>query len=226
LISVLAAPAWADWLVTNDGHLVETRGEWRVEGDLILFELPGGGLVSMPADEVDLAASEAATAEAEEARIADSAQEPVDPGPSRYRITDADVGHVDDDEPVGGEPADEAPAADVALVVSDWEDETDPDDEGIRLTGTLTNESDDAHGNLRLLVRLYDDGLIASSSARLASRALPPGEATRFEVIFPGVFDYGEVQFETEGIGFVTAPPPEPAEDDDGFLDELEENET
>jgi hypothetical protein len=63
-------PAAADWLVTQLGDRIETRGAWRVEKKSVIFTLPNGTLSSLRVSDVDLAASEKATAAASEARPA------------------------------------------------------------------------------------------------------------------------------------------------------------
>ena len=49
--------ARADWLVFFAGGVRETRGSWEVRGQQIRFVSPSGTLMSIRADEVDLAAS-------------------------------------------------------------------------------------------------------------------------------------------------------------------------
>lgn len=207
----------ADWLVTLDGHRVETQGPWRVDGQSVLFELPTGSLMSLRLSEIDLDASREATERALQ-RVEESRQE-TPPAPRResvYRLTDADVGHVEDDAdsveeggPEDEEGADNATAGRRNLVVTEWSDDTDPEGDGVQLIGTLRNSSGDTSGNIRLVVRLYDvDGaFLASTDARLPTSALPPGETTSFEAEFPGVFVYSAVRFETESIDFRTATP-------------------
>ncbi len=56
-------PAGADWLVTRDGHEMQTRGVWRVKGKLIHFTALNGALSSLRLEEVNLEASRALTAE-------------------------------------------------------------------------------------------------------------------------------------------------------------------
>lgn len=53
----LGSSARADWLVTRDGHQIETRGAWEVRGAIVVFRLPDGTLSSLNLSQVDLAAS-------------------------------------------------------------------------------------------------------------------------------------------------------------------------
>jgi hypothetical protein len=72
LASVSAArPAFADWLVTRDGQLIETVGTWRIEGGQVVFEsrsIPVSGWISrsgtrftVSVDQIDLTRSVAET---------------------------------------------------------------------------------------------------------------------------------------------------------------------
>ena len=100
LTVALPQPATADWLVLKDGSRVETDGGWSQRGKLLVFTGTDGSLLSLRLDEVDLEASERATQEAVEA-----ASRPPDPPaprkPSVFRLTDADVSHVDDEAESG-----------------------------------------------------------------------------------------------------------------------------
>jgi hypothetical protein len=94
LAAAVPGPLSADVLVTRDGQRIETRGPWEVKGRMVVFTLPNGTLSSIRADEVDLAASREATAEAlapvEEPEPAEEKpREPV------LRLTTRDVGYGD-----------------------------------------------------------------------------------------------------------------------------------
>jgi AMIN domain len=64
-------PAFADWLVTRDGQLIETQGPWRIEGGQVVFAsraIPVTGWISrsgsqftVGVDQVDLARSASET---------------------------------------------------------------------------------------------------------------------------------------------------------------------
>ena len=45
--ALFVAPASADWLVTLDGDRIETQGPWSIQGKLVVFTSPGGGLSSL-----------------------------------------------------------------------------------------------------------------------------------------------------------------------------------
>ena len=59
---LVAVPASADWLVTLEGELIETRGAWTVEGDRVHYTDLGGEEQSLAAEDVDIEGSEETTA--------------------------------------------------------------------------------------------------------------------------------------------------------------------
>ena len=61
---VAALPASGDWLVSRDGERIETRGPWTVKRSSVVFTAANGALSSLRLADVDLEASEKATAEA------------------------------------------------------------------------------------------------------------------------------------------------------------------
>ncbi|MEM9594018.1 MAG: glutaredoxin family protein, partial [Acidobacteriota bacterium] len=77
-----AAPATADWLVTETGERIETAGPWQVRGRLVVFEDPSGALRSMRLSNLDMEASEIATRDAQ-APPADAAVEDGNDAPER-----------------------------------------------------------------------------------------------------------------------------------------------
>ena len=91
-ILLLAAswPAAADWLVTREGEQIQTRGPWRIEGQLVVFTLANGTLVSYPLVEVNLRASIAVPA-ADSRKSSTVTKNPRMPA---FVLTDNDVGHV------------------------------------------------------------------------------------------------------------------------------------
>ena len=64
LLLAAATPAAADWLVTRTGERIEIRGPWQLKSKLVVFTRVDGSLASLRVSEVDLKASERATAEA------------------------------------------------------------------------------------------------------------------------------------------------------------------
>lgn len=91
LLAAVALPAGADWLVLRTGERAETKGPWKVKGKLVVFTSPKGTLASLRLADVDLAASERATADAK--AQAEKPPEPPPPPPRRESVrtlTDAD----------------------------------------------------------------------------------------------------------------------------------------
>ncbi len=90
---LVAAAGHADWLVTRAGERIETEGGWEVKGRMVVFTQPTGTLASVRLSEIDLDASQAATADAAPApaRPAPAAPAPAADRPSRVITTD-DVG--------------------------------------------------------------------------------------------------------------------------------------
>lgn len=219
---LLGAPALADLLVTRDGSVIETRGPWKVQGRLVVFELPSGQLASMKLAEVDLDASRAAM---EKAAAAAAERPPAPAPPERTAVmvlTDADVRSAPPAADGEGEPAGEegqapaaAPGAD-RLVVSSWEDTSGPD--GIVITGELVNQSTAVATNIRLGILLYDrEGEeMDSVPATVTSQVLQPGQRARFRADLEGIFDFSALRFEAESLGLAVGSEEEPPPGDEG----------
>ena len=63
LTLTVSLPASAEWLITHDGHRIETDGPWKVKGRLVVYTDAKGTLSSIRLDEIDLEASETASQE-------------------------------------------------------------------------------------------------------------------------------------------------------------------
>lgn len=147
-----AAGAGADVLVLRDGSRIETQGKWEQKGRQLVFKTSTGTLSAIRASEVDLAASEKATAEATAPKTpevkAEAAKRPV------LVLTDKDVRKAEPAE--GAAPADGAPAGDPAAtaavaaapaatgkvaVVSSRIDPSEGADSAFTIAGTVRNDS-------------------------------------------------------------------------------------
>ncbi len=62
LAILCAQPAAADWLITLDGKLIETRGPWVIDGENLAYVDADGAEQILKVDDVDLEASEETTA--------------------------------------------------------------------------------------------------------------------------------------------------------------------
>lgn len=114
-----AGLAGADWLVTTDGDLIETRGAWRVEGSRVVFAAANGTLTAMRASSIDFPATEAYAAEL--ASPAEPAAPPV-PAEPVLVLTDRDLPRVRTAEPL--EPAEPGAAETEASPDADGSDST------------------------------------------------------------------------------------------------------
>ncbi len=92
VIGMLAVASHADWLVTQDGERIETKGGWQVKGRMVVFTRPEGTLSSLRLSEVDLDASREATIRAAEAASRPAASAPALPRRPARVITTDDVG--------------------------------------------------------------------------------------------------------------------------------------
>ncbi len=59
---IICLPAAADWLVTLEGQLIETRGRWTVDGRTLTYTDLEGVEHTLDLDEIDLEGSEETTA--------------------------------------------------------------------------------------------------------------------------------------------------------------------
>ncbi|HEV8577465.1 MAG TPA: FxLYD domain-containing protein [Thermoanaerobaculia bacterium] len=211
LIALLvAAPAAADWLVTHAGGRVETKGPWRVKGKLVVFNRTDGTLASLRVSEVDLEASRKATADAQAKAAAPAAPEA--PKKKLASLTDADFRK----QPPASSTAspaetEEKPAVQSGPVtVSSWRRADDLGGDGVKIEGTLHNNTDDLVVNAGVEVQLFNEAgeRVGTAVAVLSSPSLQPKGTVDFRASFPGVFTYAEVKFEPKGLPLDIAPAP------------------
>ncbi len=209
-----AAPAAADWLVTREGARVETQGPWRVKGKLVVFTGPDGSLASLRLADVDLPASEQATAQAKEERE----NPPPPPAPAKRKsivsLTDADFRKVEPPPPASaptspaapGDPA--AAASRQAVVVRDWEQLASPEGSGLFVTGTVQNTTDVLATNVELTVELFNEEKesLGTALAVLSSNGIPPGGTAAFRAAFPNVFAFTNAHFNVVSRGVIVTP--------------------
>jgi hypothetical protein len=225
----VGAPLSADWLVMNDGTRVETDGPWNERGKLVVFTDTSGNLVSLRLSEVDLVASRQATADALEA--ASRPAPPPAPRESVFRLTDADVGHVDPDDEaaatgeVGAEGEGEAgdsgepEPAPMAVQVIGW-DRTETFD-GVAVRATLENQGDDVAIGIEVSVTIYDQEGVALSTApaQIVSTGLVAGQTTDMEAEFPGFHDFSAVNFDIRHRSIATRATEDVPSSEDGGLE-------
>jgi len=224
LVALAASPpVLGDWLVLTDGSVLETKGAWTTRGSLLVFTRAKGGLTSLRADEVDLAASERLTAAGGPRKPASAAEavEQAPPPKARFVITDADVAHVKPGAPGGGAEStgaesEEGAAAPARLIVTQW-GQRDLEAGGVVVFGVLENRSRDAAAGIKLTVTARDDGgaVMMTENAILDQSTLLPGQNTRFEAAMLDLFSFSSVDFDSESVALKIeeriegSPPPE-----------------
>ena len=233
LASGFARPASADWLVTQEGAKVETKGPWQVKGKLVVFTAADGTLSSLRLSLVDLDASRKATADKHKLVEEDIPQKP-EKKKSVRSITDKDVTHpvagassADDGAsptPADGKAADkdgkDGKKGDTLVnkgksspvVVGSWQKIERDQKDGIELFGELKNEAPEIASQVGLTVKLLDEtgGVLATTEAILTANAIEPGSATNFRAIFQGVYTFASAKFEIRSapLKLQSAEPP------------------
>lgn len=232
----LTVPAGADWLVTREGGKVETRGPWKVQGKRVIFTLTDGTLSSLRLTEVDLDASQQATAAAEQARQEKETQPPPPPKKSVRVLTDKDFpkpqpapaaegAEGEGAAPAAGNTAGKASAAaSNAVQVTSWTQGRNTSLNQLEITGMVQNSSPDLATAVSLTVSLFDASgeVISSQEASLTTRTLRPGQNTSFQAIFPGLIGFSSAKLVPNSIPLLTKEPPPaptssetPAEEED-----------
>jgi len=225
----LTGPLAADWIVTRDGAIIETRGEWAVQGRIIVFTMKNGALSSLPVTDVDLDGSAAYTVEQRRPKALEV--EPKAPEAVAV-LTDDDVGHVNlssilsesgdviqddlgaalgetaEDEGGGEQPATESASSEPPnVIVRSWADRG-REDGGTEVTGTLVNQSENPVNHVELTVDLLDkDGeLVSSVAASVGTPFLRAGQETTFTAAFPMVVTFTDFRFKVEGTVIQLGP--------------------
>jgi hypothetical protein len=202
---------------------VETKGPWKIKGKLVVFTHANGTLASLRLADVDLPASEEATAEAVEA--AAKAAEPPAPQPEKKKqsvmvVTDETLRKAAA-PPAASAPADAAApkaekekqkAGSSVVVVDNWRQVRRAEGDGIEILGTLRNTTSDIASEAGVLVKLYDDNgkLLATADGLLSMPSIKPDSSTSFRASFPGLFAFAKAEFETKGYGMKMDVPPTP----------------
>lgn len=199
----LAAPAAGDWLVTRDGARVETRGPWKVQGRQVIFTRPNGTLSALRLEEVDLEASDRATADSRAPKSPPPAEAPArqpvlvltnDDIPTRVDSPEPPSA-VDPEAPAGdGGTAPEA-AADAPPEVGEmvelisWNAEPSSEVDGLEIVGVVRNRGEGIAANVTVAVTVVDeDGApLLETNAFLRSTGIGPGQSTTFRALLPGI---------------------------------------
>lgn len=234
------SPLHADWIVTRQGERFEIQGTWQLKGKLVVFTLPNGTLSSMRADRVDIDASKQATAQAkQQAAAPPPAAKPESKRKAVIVLTDKDfkkplpdatasgnasAGNAAAATPgaagaagakqTGKETPPPATAVPSAAEVVGWdrvltsESKTD----GIELTGTVRNTSQDILTEVTVVAALFDDSgtLLGRFPAVVDNQQLPPTESSKFHLVAKGVSAFAAIRWETTTKGFKSVQPPPP----------------
>lgn len=227
-------PANADWLVTRDGARVETDGPWEVRGRQVVFTLPNGTLSALRLDEVDLEASDKATAAslAEEAPPPAPERRPVlvltnDDLPRRARSAAPSEEGAETPAEEGDAPADdgEPPRPASTVAVTSWNAQPSADVSGLELVGVVRNTGSGIAANVTVSVTVVDpEGrTLLETSAFLRSDAIAPGRSTTFRALLPGIVQLrADPIFELQAVEVAGTPatseedPVETQEEDEG----------
>jgi len=225
------SPLHADWIVTRQGERFEIQGTWQLKGKLVVFTLPNGTLSSMRADRVDIDASKQATAQAKQQAAAPPRAPKAEPRRKAVIVlTDKDFKKPlpDAAAPAAGNAAAGAkatgkdnppPAAGVpsAVEVVGWERVpiNESKANGVELTGTVRNTSQDNLTEVTVVADLFDDSgaLIGRFPAVVDNQQLPPTDSSKFHLVANGVSAFAAIRWETTSKGIrsvqgAPAPPP------------------
>lgn len=215
-----ASAGGGSWIVLKDGTRMQAQGEVERRGNRLVFVGNQGWLVSLPAAEVDFVASREIEIEAKgEART--SAAVGIAAARSRssdepaFVLTDADVGHVPQEQGPGEETGqeavqqradDEAARTGVAragrLVVTKWGKSEEAPGK-LRVFGYIKNRSEDAAVAINVVVHVFDDAgaETGTATAVLDKVTLLPAEETFFQASLEDVFVVRHVDFSVESAG-------------------------
>jgi hypothetical protein len=199
-----------------------------------VFTQASGALSSLRLADVDMAASEKATADATAAAAQKAA-----PPPEKAKEKKKEALFVVTDEtlkmsaPPAATAADGAAAAPGAatpgaaaanggekgrspVVVDNWRQVRRTEGDGLEILGTLRNGSGDIAAEAGVVVKLFDENgkLLATADGVLSMPSIKPQSSASFRASFPGIFAFADVKFETKGWGLkLDTPKPDAAPD-------------
>ncbi len=187
--------ASGEWLVLQDGQLVETKGPWEVKEGRVTFTAMNGTFSALRAALVDLEAS---------AQRSVVKAQPLPPSPAQRApglvVRQGDIS-VLEPKPLISEGS--APAPKGTLGVTEWSEVVVRN--GSKLKGVLHNGSDSVYLSLQLEATLVADNgdALDRQTASLEKNWADPGTSLHFEVAFPDVYAYADASFEVKGRPFV-----------------------
>lgn len=218
-----AAAGLAEVVVLKGGTVITLQHPPVRRGNNVLLTRSDGTLVSVPASEIDRAATAAASAApappppasaipAQPATLAEAARAARDVPKARVRITDANVSHAESAAaPAAGEPAEaakEATSGSGRIDVADYTQEKSGD--ALVVRGTLRNPGTSAAVNVRMTVTAMDakGQAIASGEAGISSASIEPAKTAAFSLTIPvSGRVVGSIRFSPRWASTPTAPP-------------------
>jgi hypothetical protein len=218
--------AAGDVVIIKGGARIELQKPITRQGNVVLLTRSDGTLLSVNSADIDWKATAAArnaprssakttAAEAPPETPAQAARAGRDGPKARVKLTDADVGHVAEEEPASGEKKDAAHSGPGRLEVIDYEQEKSGGNLLVR--GSLRNSNATPATNARMTVTAMDEKgeKIASGEAGLSNGVIESGATVSFSATIPvGERFVGSIRFAPQWIvsaPVARAPAPTPA---------------
>jgi hypothetical protein len=221
LLAAAFAFAAGDVVVLKGGELLELRKPPERQGGVVLLTRADGTLLSVRADDVDWKASAAArnagrSSAKQEPAIASSPGTPAEAaragreGPkARVKLTDADVGHLGEEESPSGEKKDAAAhPGGGRLEVIDYGQERSGSSLVVR--GSLRNSGGTPAANAKMTVTAMDEKgeTIASGEASISNGLVEPGGTVSFVATIPvGEKFVGSIRFAPQWLASAAPGP-------------------
>ena len=223
-----AAAGLAEVIVLKGGVVIPLQRPAVRRGNNVLLTKTDGTFLSVPASEIDRAATAAvnsapppapaaSSVPARPPTLAEAARAAKDVPKARVRITDANVSHGESSaEPAAaeaGEAAKDAVSGSGRIDVAEYTQEKSGDAMVVR--GTLRNPGTTPAMNVRMTVAAIDakGQVITSGEAGISSATVEPNKTAAFSVTIPvGTRAVGSIRFSPRWAS--PSPPPAPAGDD------------
>lgn len=206
-----AAAGLAEVVVLKGGTVITLQHPPVRRGNNVILTRTDGTVLSVPASEIDRAATAtlaaappppapASAIPARPATLAEAARATRDVPKARVKITDANVAHGESTpEPAAGEPAEaakDAASGSGRIDVADYTQEKSGD--ALVVRGTLRNPGNTPAINVRMTVTALDGKgqVITSGEAGISSASIDPSKTAAFSVTIPvGSKVVGSIRF-------------------------------
>jgi hypothetical protein len=224
-----AGAGLAEVVVLKGGAVISLQRPAVRRGNNVLLTRTDGTFVSIPASEIDRAATAAANSApppaspassipARPATLAEAARATRDVPKARVRITDANVAHGESSAAAGSAEAEPAEAAKDASTGSGRIDVADytqaKSGDALVVRGTLRNPGSTPATNVQMTVAALDakGQIIASGEAGVSSGTIEPNKTAAFSLTIPvGARAVGSLRFSPR---WASTAPAAPASDD------------